>query len=373
MARREPFSFWQSYADLGMGLMAVFALILLILLYNANENKDDLKKQRQEFAEELLALLEEGSTVVKQQDRLRELLSHMFSVRDCPIRLDDQGQLTLKQGAAQLYKEGDVRVSKAAQAALDKCATNFFLLAKCLGTSKAARDACVAGIGASGAKRYSSELAELRRGIQALVLQGSTDRNPYKSRYIQDIVGDKGYDLQLSRVTKTFVGNAYLGSERARQALGHLLHRVRSKSKGDADRHDPEAPLEVLISRLRIESPSFGLYQAGPTPLRRKKPNSNEPECTFPKPGQSLEKIDDAKISCEAARRLSLLLRWKKSALRRPFNVFRCRLCRLLRKPDSPFYRGLIEAGKDPEVQRKAICSDYARRCGPSRTKGGVR
>ena len=183
---------------------------------------------------------------------------------------------------------------------------------------------------------FEEGIRQLRQGIEALVLEGNTD----KQRYAREQIPAIGGVGNAREKPEGFVKNAYLGSERARQALGHLLHVVRDHDQG------PDDALEVLMSRVRIESPSFGRYQVGPLAWRRTErgyevgdalPGSGEktvPACMSDK--------DDGR--CELARNLSLRLRWKKRALRRPFTEIQGWICGLLRLGDqepSALARGL--------------------------------
>ena len=49
MSKREPFSLWQSFSDLAMGLMAIFALILLLLMNQVSQEKVELEEARESF------------------------------------------------------------------------------------------------------------------------------------------------------------------------------------------------------------------------------------------------------------------------------------------------------------------------------------
>jgi hypothetical protein len=63
--------------------------------------------------------------------------------------------------------------------------------------------------------------------------------------------------LELTTLGQNFVTNAFLGEERARQAMGHLISVVQAHDAADDD------ALPVLLSRVRIESPSFGRSRRG--------------------------------------------------------------------------------------------------------------
>lgn len=352
MARRhrKKTSFWQSYADLALGMMAVFALVLVMLLWSQNHTKRELQgehdkalqakaqleverelltrtkmvlaQERQAFAEELVQLLGETLAIVENQDQAEDWIKGLFDEGDCRLRLSPSGAIEILPepgeegvGAAELYPPAQVRLSDSGAAALESCGDNFIKLARCL--SPDGDESCLAGDTAVGASDATAR--QLRLGIEALVLEGNTDAFP---------VGTGG-GTQLDPRPRSFLGNARLGSERARSALMHLLRLVQPE----------EEALEVLMNRVRIESPSFGKYQAGPLELR-------EGTC------------DPARRKCAEARNLALRLRWRKSELRRPFESVRVRVCSLLRDPESTLAKGLRDAGRDVgELVGRLKCS----------------
>jgi len=141
----------------------------------------------------------------------------------------------------------------------------------------------------------------------------------------------------MSEDAASFVENAELGAERARQALGYLVALI---EQAKPDFESKTAPLQSFLSRARVESPSFGRYQAGPDDRR-------EPKC--PDEGECPEKCPD-EGKCGAARNLSLNLRWRRESLRRPFEGVREKFCNEWRKPDSQLHKSL----EDKKHQERA-------------------
>lgn len=334
MSRRDPNQgFWKSYADLSMGLVGVLALLLILLLIKAQAASRELEAERGEFAKELIRLFDESEKIIDRQDMVNDWLSNVFSEGTCQLSLTRTGQLTIRSeesGPAQLYDPGSVALQREAEAALRSCLENFRRLAICLSSAPGAREQCEAMDQGTEFEELSEVRREFREGIEALVLQGNTDRQ----RYYQAppvVSFDSWYRLEES-LTENFTENAYLGAERARQALAHLLRLVEGEGT------DTTEPAQILMSRVRIESPSFGRYQAGPTERDNLPLRWREGKCSG--------------VDCPEARNLSLLLRWRKEALRRPFMEIRNQFCRLLEDPDSALFRGI----EDPEVTRQRLC-----------------
>ncbi len=349
--RQQP-SFWQSYADLAMGMMAVFALVLIMLLWlqsqeqaateaeleDIQREREALEEERRQFADELLALIDATYGIVQTQDRAEEWIRALFEEDDCLLVLTEDGALELSgtsgTSTAALYGSGETRVSAEGAAALASCRTNFLRLAYCLSPDSdvddgATEEAQLARAAlCHGDARGPEEtlvVTQLRRGIEALVLEGNTDMQPVGSLRVPGIESTDAAQVELSELSENYLVNAYLGSERARQAMGHLVGLL------DPHRTDDRDALPVLLSRLRVESPSFGRYQVGPREWRT-------PGC-------------DEDPSCEGARNLALRIRWQKAELRRPFETIRASVCELLRNEDSAFARGLLSSGRDLDVQ----------------------
>lgn len=341
MRSHHTASLWQSLSDLAMGLVGVFCLILILLLIKEQQTAQGLAVERADFATELIALLEKSQGIIERQDRVQDWLSHVFDEGDCQLALSSQGQLVRKgQGGApaQLYESGSVALEAEAEGALSSCLQSFYRLARCLSPTPDAIAEC-SELDADGPFADDPDVrSQLRRGIEALVLQGNTD----KQRYLQaPAVVSRTQSGRLGRAeARSFVDNAYLGAERARQALAHLLALVENRGTGEA------SPLEVLMSRVRIESPSFGRYQAGPA--------------FFQEDGVDAQWREGSCVGdqCEEARNLSLLLRWRKAALRQPFDELRGEMCTLLANPQSALHKGLIDAGEDPAVAYQRLCGD---------------
>jgi hypothetical protein len=309
--RREVQGFWQSYADLAMGVMSVIILILIVLMTQQSS-------QSRQFAEALLEALIASDRIVASQGAVDAWVESVFEEPGCRLEFDPRtGELQMRgeRAAAELYDPGATAVGDAAQEALASCARSFLILATCLGSDDESKRRCIQLVGTATATHSVDPVKAFRDGIEALVLQGNTDRVPYRDA--GRVVGlDELRPDPAATARVAFVQNAALGSERARQALGHLLHRVHyhEDASGDANAN----ALELLMSRVRIESPSFGPYQATP---RGERPA--EPGC---EPGRA---------SCDAARNLSLRLRWKRESLQQPFARIRAFFCAELQSTSS--------------------------------------
>lgn len=352
-----------------MGLMAVFVLVLVLLLWQQHRLNADLEQEKErgvlrleevkrekanvevlrvglerergDFAAELMQLFESTYDLVLAQDNAEDWLSAVFEQGSCRLRMTSRGDLVIAAedgtvSAASLYESAKFALSAEGRAALDTCRANFLRLAYCLAPTEGAPEAALAR-----RARYCTEsdngdagtLPVLRSGVEALVLEGSTDRIPIGGG-TPSILASGAPISFTSTAGSSFVENAYLGAERARQALGNLVALV---EKANADEWDA---LEVLLSRVRIESPSFGRYQAGPL-------NWREPGC------------EPDRAGCAAARNLSLRVRWQKRALRRPFELIRDKMCALLADPGSALAKGLVSRGRLLKDGRALFgCSD---------------
>jgi hypothetical protein len=348
MRGNEAFSPWQSFADLAMGLMAVLSLTLVVQLWkqsdvleDVTEERKKLEAERQTFAIDILQVLSRSDTIVRGQDEAEAWLRRSFEEDECLLRVSPGGNLQIVDAsgqlkAAELYEPGETRLNAAGQAALLSCKANFLRLAYALAPSHPASttDACAALQRPPGTEDKQA-LASLQRGMEALVLEGNTDRGSLAGkldhRAIAPIIEGRHKQLRLGAGSVNFAENAMLGSERARQALGHLLNLVQDCNAG------PNDALEVLMARVRVESPSFGRYLAGPKPWRKG-------DCS-----------DDP--VCAAARNLSLRIRWRKEELRRPHSELKASICALLANPDSAISKGLVDSGQDLDAVRQQHCA----------------
>ena len=393
MPTRQHFEVWKSIADLAMGLMAVLALVLLLLLWQQSvkterveEDRERIRKEwqqlqqeRSQFAIEIVRMLSTAHEIVESQNRAEQLVRTFFDESACPLQLTGDDKLVFREEpnapdgtAADLYDSGDFQLNPQGQDAIRRCQRSFVQLASCLSPEARflrresaevdgdeARPVCLLPTVAStptGAREsiesglsFKQGIRQLRQGIEALVLEGNTDRQRYARKQIPPVGGIVG----AVEKPDSFVKNAYLGSERARQALGHLLHVVREHDAG------PNDALEVLMSRVRIESPSFGRYQVGPVAWRRTERGHEVGDAQVEQMnGEEMAAAchgteEDGK--CELARNLSLKLRWKKRALRRPFDEIRRRICSLLGSADgdlSALAKGLDTVKHDAVLLR---------------------
>ncbi len=348
---RATHDFWQSYGDLAMGLMAVFVFILMLLLQREARKSDALAKEteraikaekalekdRETFATELLKLLDDTWAIVERQDAAEKWLSSVLREGGCQMDLGEDGTLRISGQAdvnAALYVTGDTALSETGKAALGSCAESFKLLANCLNpqdalTTDNAR-MCRRILEGVTEGRERERVQQFRDGIEALVLEGTTDRSSNFS-----VTGANGRRTGAEEA-RNYAENARLGAERARQAMVYLLGLVRDRNADDYD------ALPVLMSRLRVETSSFGRFLAGP-------PEWREPVCE-----------GDAD-TCDKARRLSLRVRWKKGELRKPYEEVRRNICRRLENPEDPFTLGLKTAGTDiAEARAKYQCAPAA-------------
>lgn len=360
---------WQSYADLAMALMAVMVLVMFLLLLRqfgqsqelatakkvadthrsnaetarkaAETAQDELARKQETLATELQALAREAQGIVATQDRAEEWLENLFADSKCPLELKN-GALAFKSdariGAASLYRPAQFRLSVEGQDALRKCKDAFVRLAYCLEPgSRTDLQHAPDCLGETPATGESEAVEALRVGIAALSLEGNTDMVHLQGGVPG--ISTAGQAVLLRRDAESFASNAYLGAERARQALGHLLGLLEAN---DADEHDA---LHLLMRRVRIESPSFGQYQAGPLASRARAADGS-PACV---PGSR---------DCEAARNLSLRIRWGKQALRQPFERFKGKFCDLLANTESALWEGL-ESKEKGQAQRtlRELCN----------------
>jgi hypothetical protein len=355
--------------------MAVFALALIMLLWSQGEKNDtlaaerdaleahtrelerdkarleqvaldldlskrDLEHQRSAFALELLELFAHTRAIVEAQDGAEAWIRDLFRDGRCPLVMAEDGSLRRadRAAAAELYRPGEARMNADGEQALRQCQETFLRLASCLSPDAAAADpqtpaaqararACH-GVPdpAQADPKTRAQLAQLRKGLEALVLQGNTDRTSIITSSLGvEPIRAQGERLRLKPFTESFVQNAYLGAERARQALGHLLYGLQDH---DADAHDA---LQVMMARVRVESPSFGRYQAGPDAWRA---------------GQCAPNAD----GCAEARNLSLSIRWKKQELRAPYEAILTQACGMLSAPNSPLAQGVLGLLQRPEL-----------------------
>lgn len=352
---------WQSFADLAVGLMAVFALALIVLLWRQGQELDDvreeaerLEREQRAFAVALLQILEKTRTIVGGQENAEAWLRQRFEESDCLLRVTEGGELRMLSDdgtgrIAELYEPGETRLNEAGQAALRSCRENFLTLAYALAPEQADPGSlapsapelvdCAAirdAVRRKAHKEDGAAIEHLRKGLEALVLEGNTDRDAPGGKLdrkpIRPIIQGKRSRLLLARSSRSFVENSLLGAERARQALGHLLQLVEACDVDESD------ALEVMMSRVRVESPSFGRYLAGPADWR-------QPGC-------------DGDENCDAARNLSLRVRWRKEELRKPYYEFRSSFCEMLARQDSALVKGLVADGRDPSALAALHCAN---------------
>lgn len=302
MRRRE--GFWQSFADLAMGVMAVIMLILLLVLQKQARNEA-------QFREELRRALVRGKQIVQAQDELAQLIQALFRESNCPLNFDPAtGRLLAGSGSegAELYPEGSVRLSENGRAALRQCGINFLTLVVCFDDRPAALQSCRGllekledpGEEGEAAGRFES-FADLRGKVESMILEGNTDRSRFLAApSIRNLRPRDFPSAESIELHEKYVTNAHLGSERARQALGHLVQVIASTAASETMISEGDA-LDALLHLLSIESPSFGKYLAGPVDRRL---------------GSCAPDNDD----CPEARNLALRLRWRQQSLREPFD-----------------------------------------------------
>jgi hypothetical protein len=352
---------WQSFADLALGLLSVFVMILIMLLWTqSNQNKllisdkELLKFQAQKleeqikinaedkkfilqqkydleiitkkmsineskFAIEIIDLINETWYITQAQDGAEDWLRTIFKEENCPLSLQNDGTLTLDIKSLQsssLYESGQTRLSPQGTNAIFQCRNSLLRLADCLTPPNGqhtipTEKSCLP----PDIQTEPLALIQLREGLEAIILQGNTDMVPLRNGTPPLEVTSGGPNLYNEKALN-FFKNAHLGSERARQALGHFLLQLQDYDGGTSD------PLDIIMSRLTIESPSFGRYQVGPKSWR-------DGHCS------------DDTLACDQARNLSLKLRWKKQQLRKPHELIREKICTLLLEPNSSIHQGI--------------------------------
>lgn len=296
----ESQSYWQSFADLGMGLVGLLILVLVSLLMLQSDKSENDRYRAQEldaFNLRMLEALREAAILQARQESVNQWLAFVFEETKCSLLFNpDSGKLESRRESdiSDLYAPGSTALSERARRDLRSCRRAFRRLAACMNPEVPDGKAKALGCPDAVDSRWRHEVQAFRVGVDSLVLQGNTDRTRYKkAEPIQGLPG------KLSETPAAFVENAFLGGERARQAMGHLLYIVDEKDDDSTVRNED---LDVLISRLRMESASFGRYQVGPR--------------TWRAPESVLCSEDP---SCQAARNLALKLRWSRASLRRPF------------------------------------------------------
>ena len=313
MRPRREFNVWSSVSDLAMGLMAVMALVLLLLLVQQKDDtrkaeiaRADLEKQRTEFALKVLEIVSLGAGLDSQKDAIQETVKKFF-LGGCQLKLDEKGVLrpveATESGAADLYPPGETILSPDARSRLATCAETFSKLAKYLGDELP--------------QASEPRFRKIRDWIDAIVLEGNTDRTPYLRGQVPRI--SSNYPMTPSLLN--FLGNSFLGAERARQAMGNLLLSV-AHLPGSNPRE-----LAILLNRVRVESASSSRYQEGPA----EEIGWVEPDCSEQQPQEA----------CDMARNLSLKIRWKEQALTGPFNLVNESVCKELHDKDSVIREGL--------------------------------
>ena len=323
MSKREPFSLWQSFSDLAMGLMAIFALILLLLMNQVSQEKVELEEARESFLRALLDTWRESFEIYESQEGVLNFVNAILAQKDCELTLSQDGTLLLKgsgDSPADLYAPDKFRLNPRGEDALRQCAENFELIAVCLSPEPNAQVRCLEATSDFNSNQKVSE--QFREGIEAVVLQGNTDALRTRQRTEPIVIGNR--KLNLPGRGESFVGNAYLGSERARKALGHLLDAVAKRDLSNVN--SPLSPLEILMSRVRVESPSFGRFQAGPLKVAEDAAQAWRAHI----PDNPSMPLCDGNLECDAARRLVLSLRWRAERLRAPFSRLNEDLCGLL-------------------------------------------
>lgn len=331
--------YWQSFADLGMGLVGLLVLVLVLLLI-AQSKKAELDRFRaaelDAFNLELLEALRNANEIQDRQEGVKHWLSFVFKETSCDLVLDaSTGKLESKKKGkvSDLYAPGSTALSSTARKDLQSCRDAFRRLAACMNPDSSKKNALCPD---AQNPRWVEEVKAFRAGVDSLILQGNTDRSRYKKA-----ASIQGLPSPLNETPLAFVENAYLGGERARQAMGHLLHIVDASESGDAVDAMDQRDIGVLMSRLRLESASFGRYQIGPENWRA----SDAVFCS-----------DDSE-SCEAARNLALKLRWSRKSLRRPFSQVVKTYCEEWSRRSSPIRHSIHQNGR--EGRANELCASY--------------
>ncbi|MCA8979694.1 MAG: hypothetical protein KDC14_06690 [Planctomycetes bacterium] len=293
MRRAPPRGLWQSFADLAMGVMAVVILVLLVVLRRQADESE-------EFTRAILEALEGGQAVIRSQDSVNSTLEALFRVGECQLRYDaSTGRLTLGDPTdtpTELYATGGVTLHPAAQSGLKSCGDALLTLSICLDANRATE--CEGRLRDSLGADYFTHAAMPAWGtVDTLAIQGHTDAQPYDKA---NPIG--GLGSRLERHQASFVANADLGSERARQAMAHLIASVRGAEAGS------DGVTNALLAHLSIESSAFGRFQA---------------DLSAPAEGCVPDREE-----CASARRLALQIRWTPDSLQEPLEKVRAAFCR---------------------------------------------
>ena len=367
MRKQERFSLWQSFSDLAMGLMAIFALILMILITQISDDKKELEEDRKEFLEKLVQTMEETFEIYESQDGVHKFINAILSQHRCKLQLKEDGTVVLdteSEAPADLYRPDRFHLNREGEKAIKKCASNFELMAKCLSPDPKQRDDCEAATqnlkdeDGNSIENIKDVATQFREGIEALVLQGNTDAQGTRQR--TEAIQRRGYQLYFGKRVNSFVGNAYLGSERARQALGHLLFELEKTLATTGE--EQQSPVEILMSRIRIESASYGRFQAGPIDFKDSKGQQMPWRAASRINGQSVPYCE-GNGSCPEARRLILSLRWRPNRLREPFYELNEDLCEMLNSRYlEDAFEGDLAGKKEAQLKRCAALKEKANR-----------
>ena len=367
MRKQERFSLWQSFSDLAMGLMAIFALILMILINQVSTDKEQLEEDRKEFLEKLVQTMEETFEIYESQNGVHKFINAILSQHRCKLQLKEDGTLVLdteSEAPADLYRPDRFHLNREGEKAIKKCASNFELMAKCLSPDPKQREDCKVATNnlkdeeGNRIENIKDVATQFREGIEALVLQGNTDAQGTRQRTEAILRG--GYPLYFGKRVSSFVGNAYLGAERARQALGHLLFELEKTLASNGE--GQQSPVEILMSRIRVESASYGRFQAGPIDFEDSKGQQT--------PWRAASKIDGKSMpycegngSCPEARRLILSLRWRPNRLREPFYELNENLCDMLESEYlKDAFKGKLAGKKEAQLKRCDALKEKANR-----------
>lgn len=359
---RQGFEPWQGFADLGMGLVGVLLLVVVVLAVRFGQ---EAKAKREEaerltrFAVDLIGALDEAQRIESQQGQIEAWVTSMFADEDCPLVLDPATR-ELRFSAdptstAELYESGDTELSSEAMAKLETCKKAFVRLAQCM--SPRDSEAFQSCINVTD-EAFLDTVNRIPRELEALVIQGNTDRTAIARHQLRipRAHGENWTTRDRAQIeSRTFIRNSYLGAERARQALAVLLQLVQSDAA--SSELEKVSDLQIMMARTRIESPSFGRFQAGPESWRVASEDGS-PVC------------DTGEAACARARNLSLRLRWRDQSLRQPFNSVVCVFCQEWTRSEGSQLRESIqhadslEEGSAESVGRASeICERFADVC----------
>ena len=168
---RQEQSFWISYADLSTGLMMVFLLIMVVLVFAITREHRQNEEQRENRDEEIRNVVEQISIILGTKQKLAEATKKALGDRFVvdPVT----AQLRIDEDLLSFGRSGDTQLSKTALNHLADFGPPYICG---LWAHEHAR--CVAEKGgAAGCERLDPEAA---RGVKRILITGNADLEALK-------------------------------------------------------------------------------------------------------------------------------------------------------------------------------------------------